>query len=88
MGAAFHDAAMVEDNDAVGPHDGGEAVGDDDGRAIAEHVVEGSLQEALAFGVEGRGGLVEDEQFGIAQQRAGDADALALSAGEKASPLA
>ena len=67
VGAALDNAAVVEDGDAVGTDDGGEAVGDDHGGASTEEVVEGGLKEALALGVEGGGGLVEDEEVRVAK---------------------
>lgn len=88
MGAALDDAAMVEDHDAVGSHDGGEAMGDNHSGTAVQHIVEGGLQETFVLGVERRSGLVEDEQIGVTQQSTGNADALTLSAGEEASALA
>src|ERR1700742_4179313 len=60
-GAGLDDAAFLEDEDAVHVPDGGEAVGDDEGGAVAHQAFEGFLDEVLAFGVEGAGGFVEDE---------------------------
>jgi hypothetical protein len=41
-----------------------------------------SCTAALAVGVEGAGGLVEDQDRGIAEEGTGDRDALFLAAGE------
>src|SRR5438105_4679154 len=58
VGALLDDFAIDEDDDAVGMHDGGEAVGDDEGGAVAHEVFEGILDEVFAGGVEGAGGFV------------------------------
>lgn len=82
MGAGFGDFAVADDEDEVGIADSGEAVGDDEGGAAAHEGVEGVLDEAFAFGIEGAGGFVEDEDGGIAKDGAGDGDALTLATGE------
>ena len=46
------------------------------------------LDEALALVIEGGGGLVEDEERGIAKDGAGDGEALPLAAGEEGATLA
>ena len=55
---------------------------DEDGAALGDlaHVV---LDDALALVVERAGGLVEDEDARIGDERAGDGDALALAARER-----
>ena len=82
VGALFDDAALVEDVDAVGIADGGEAVGDDDGAAVLHEGVEGFLNEAFCFRIDGSGGFVEEEDGGIFEEGAGDGEALFFSAGE------
>jgi hypothetical protein len=55
-------------------------MGDDEHRAAfadGPHVV---LDDALRLVVQGAGGLVEDEDARVADQRPGDGDALALFA--------
>ena len=59
MGAAFDDFPLVEYEDAVGVADGAEAVGDHEAGAAGHEALEGFVDEALAFGVEGGSGLVE-----------------------------
>ena len=61
---------------------GGQTVGDDQGGAVAHGVFERGLHIALAGGVEGAGGFVEQQQRGVFENGAGDADALALSAAQ------
>jgi len=61
VGADGGDAAFFHDGDAVGAADGREAMGDHDDSPALHKVAEGDLDEGFAFGVEGRGGFVEDE---------------------------
>lgn len=57
-------------------------MGDGDGGAVACDAVQGGLHDAFASHVNGAGGFIEDEDFGFADDAAGDGDALALAAGE------
>ena len=88
VAATLDDFALVHDADLVRAADGGEAVGDDDRCAVAHEAFQCLLDEPFRFRVERRGGLVEDEQRGILEDGAGDADALALAAGELAAAVA
>ena len=63
-------------------------MGDDQHRALLHQSLDGLLHQPLRFGVERAGGLVQDEDRWIAQQRAGDRDPLALAARETGPPLA
>ena len=80
--AFFDDGTAVHDEDAVAVDDGAEAVTDDDDRALAFQAAEGVGDVLLVKRVEGAGGFVEDDKGGFGKKGAGDADALALSAGE------
>src|SRR5690606_25621953 len=80
--------APVEDEDAVGVLDGGEAVGDDDGGAAAHEGVERVLDLALERGVDGAGGLVEDEDERVEGEGACEGEELALADGEGDAALA
>ena len=82
------DAAFFHDEDAIGIDDGGEAMGDDDGGAVVHELLGGVLDELFGLGIEGGGGLVEDEDAGILEEDAGDGDALALAAGKGDAALA
>ena len=86
MRAAFHDAAGVEHHDLVGAAHGGEAVRDDQHRPVAHQLLDGLLHQPLALGVERAGGLVEDQDGRVAEQRPRDGHPLPLAAGE-ARPL-
>jgi hypothetical protein len=72
----------VQDGDAVGVADGGDAVRDEDGGASAHDVAQ--VVEDPVFGVRVDAGerVVENENAGIANQGAGDGGALLLAAGE------
>jgi hypothetical protein len=78
--AALHHPALLQHEDLVGRADGAEAVRDDERRAPAAQPRERLLDERLALRVERAGGLVEDEDARVGQQRAGDGDALPLPA--------
>jgi len=57
--AFLDDPPLVHDDDAVGLANGGEAMCDHQGGAIAHQPVERVLHEPFAFRVEGAGGLIE-----------------------------
>ena len=88
-GAHFHDLAAVHEDDAVGDLTGeAHLVGDDE----HGHAAYGQLLHHVEhlfdhLGVEGGGGLVEEHDFGLHGERAGDGDALLLAAGELAGVL-
>jgi hypothetical protein len=63
-------------------------VRDDERRPSLHEVGERVLDEPLGLGVEGRRGLVEDEDRRVLQDRAGDGDPLALASGQAAPALA
>ena len=88
VGAALGDAAAVEDEDLVRLEDGAEAVGDDDAGAVREDALEGLLDEAFGFAVETAGGFIEDEDARVAQDDAGEGDALFFTAAEAVAALA
>ena len=84
VGALLHDLAILHHDDGVGVLDRGESVGDADHclLSLADKLVDGLLDEVLAFGVEGGGGLVEEEELGLSDEGTGDGDSLFLAAGE------
>lgn len=88
VGSAGDDAALIEDEDHRGVADGGKAMGDDEYSFAAHEVLEGRLHGGLTVAVESRGGFVEDEDGGVAQEGAGEGETLALSAGERGAALA
>ena len=81
VGALLGDAAFAEDDDEVGVVDGAEAVGDEDAGAglLAEDAVDVDHEVALGVGVEGAGGLVEEEQGRVLEQQPRDRQPLLLA---------
>ena len=82
MGAALCDHALVEHDDLVGIDDGGEAVGDHHGGAVARDLLQRHLDFLFGEGVERRSGLVEDEDGRPFENGTGDGNALLLAARE------
>ena len=80
--ADLDDLAVLHHNNFVSLQDGAEPMGDDEGGAAGHQARHRVLNETFAFGVERAGGLIEDEESRIFQDRAGDGDALALAAAE------
>lgn len=78
MGALFHNLAAVYDADAVGVADGAEAVGDDDGVAAGHEPLQRFLNEVFGEGVYAGGGFVQNEDAGLGEGGAGDAEQLPL----------
>src|SRR5215470_2332083 len=82
------EAAALDRDDAVGVADGGETVGDHEHRPALEHGPHVLLDDALGLVVERAGGLVEDEDAWIGDERPGDRQPLPLTAGERGAALA
>ena len=78
MRALFDNPAFIHHDDAVSLANGCQAVGDDDRGAAFHQMLKRILDQLLAFCVESAGRLVEQKDRGIAQQGAGDGDALPL----------
>ena len=66
--------------DLIGIHDGRNPLGDDDDRRMPGDGPERRAQPRLGAEIERREGLVEEIDLGLAHQRAGDRQALALAA--------
>ena len=86
--ALVDDAALVDDEDAVGVADRREAMRDHEGRAALHEPREGVLHGGLALGVESARGLVEEQDRRVLEQGSRDGDPLALPAGQLDAPLA
>jgi len=85
--ATFDNAAMIHHQHLVGMFDGGQAMGDHQRGALGHQALQGVLHQALGFVVERSGGFIQDQDRRIAQDRAGDRQALALAAGEQRTVL-
>src|SRR3954454_5212512 len=77
----LHDPPVVDDQDEVGVADGGEPMGDHQGRAPLEGLVQRPLHRHLGLGVEVRGRLVEDHDRRRLEQQAGDRQPVPLAGG-------
>ncbi len=88
VGALLDDPSVIEDDDPVGQMQGRATVGDEQRGAIGHDPAEGVVDGLLDLGVDGAGGVVEDEDPGVVQDGPGQSDALALAAGEGEPPFA
>ena len=82
VGADVDEPAAVEHRDPVGEGEGGAAVGDEQGGAAAHDLAQCVVDLGLDAGVHRGGGVVEQEEARVGEDRAGEGDALALAAGE------
>jgi hypothetical protein len=86
--ALFDDLAVFEHDDAICVGDGAQSMGDDEAGAAGHEVLQAPLDEPLALGVEIAGRFIENEDARVGEDRAGDGDALALTAAELDAALA
>ena len=77
----MHSAPLEYDN-AIGTLHRGKPVRDHQRGAPARQALEGRSDLAFAFRVEGTGGLVEQQDLAVCEQRACNGDPLALASGE------
>ena len=82
VATCLDDDALVDYKERLAVSDRTEAMCDDDRGSSFHGAVECLLNDFLVFFVEGGCGLVEDEEAGVADEGAGDGDALFLAAGE------
>src|SRR3989442_3888037 len=68
--AALHDPPLSQDDDEIGVLHRGRPTGDHEDGAMRHQPLDRLLHEALGLGVERAGGLVENQDRWIAQQRA------------------
>ena len=88
VAAARRDAPVLEHDDLVGQRDGGEAVRDDDRRAALHDGLERAPDARLGGRVDRGGGVVEDQDARVGEQRARDREPLPLAARERQPALA
>ena len=77
VGAALGDAGLVEDQDEIGPAQGGEAMGHHEGGAAFHGDFHGGHDFVFGFRVDGGGGVVKDEDGGFEDDGPGEGEALA-----------
>ena len=82
MAAALDDAATIDEQDLLGMHQRGEAMGDDDRRPVLRGFAERGANALFGGGVDGGGGIVEHQDRRRRQEAAGDRQPLALAAGK------
>ena len=82
VAAPLDDPALFQDHDAVGVLDGGEPVGDDEGGPPGHQGVHARLDQGLGPGVDGAGGLVQDQHRRVGHRRPGDGQQLPLALAE------
>ena len=87
MGAVGHHPAALDEHDPVGQGDGRAPVGDHDRRPARHQPAQRGVDLRLHRWIHRRGGVVEDEDAGVGEQRPGQRDPLALPAGEGEAPL-
>ena len=90
MGPLLHDGSCIQDGHPIGALDRTEAMGDDQGGAPLHESLEGLLDQVFALGIQGTGGLVENEDGRILEKGPSDRDALFLMTSwrESHTPLA
>lgn len=71
----------IEDDDLVKVSNGAKAVGNDNQSARREAVADAALYESVSRGVDGRRGLVEDNDSALRYDGAGDTEELPLALG-------
>ena len=82
MVAHLRDALVGDIQDAVAVLNGGKPVGDDEAGAALQQGVEALLDQALGFGVDGGGRLVQHQDFRVGEQSAGKGHQLPLALGQ------
>ena len=85
--ALLQDAAVLHHEDDVGLPDGGKAVCHDEAGAALHHPGKGCLDTHLGAGVDGGGGLVQNQHRRQAEHHAGDAQQLLLALTDVAAVL-
>ena len=74
------DFAIVHNNDPVGVLYGADTLCNDDFGRIRDKLRKGFLDGSIRFGINGRSGIVQNQNLWLFQQSAGDAKPLLLTA--------
>ncbi len=82
MGAVLYDVSLLQHHDLVGIPYRGEAVGDDEGGASGHQTVHAVLHKLFCAGVNGAGGLVQDQHRRIRNGGSRNAQELPLTLGQ------
>ncbi|KAF1730315.1 hypothetical protein CRV24_009776 [Beauveria bassiana] len=81
--ALLENDTAAHDNNVIGILDGGQPVGNGNEGAVLGDGLDGHLDASLTCRVERRGGLVENQDFGVADQSTCKSNSLSLSAADK-----
>ena len=79
VGAPLDNAALLQDHDAVGVLNGAEPVSDDKGGAPSHQGVHALLDQGFGAGVNGGGGLVQNQHRRVGHGGPGNGQQLALA---------
>ena len=82
MRALPHDHAVLHHEDEIGVRNGGNALGDDKGHALADSAAQRFLELGFGLGIDRTGRIVQNQNIGILRKGARDGKSLLLSAGE------
>ncbi len=82
MRADVGDQPLVHHDDPVGQGQRGQAVGDDNRRPIPGEDFQHPVDQLLALQIDLAGGLIQDQDRGIAEDRPGQGNSLPLTAGK------
>ena len=74
--------ALIQDQDGVRVYQRGKPMRDNDHGAALCDPSQVGIDDRFALGIERTSGLVEDQELGVDQKRAGDRDPLTLPTGE------
>lgn len=87
-GSLFHDAALVNDEDAVSLLDGGEAVGNDKGSSSLKQCLDAFLHQKFGFRIDAGCCFIQDKNTGHGYKGAGKRQKLFLTDGKTAAAFA
>jgi len=79
MAAQLGNAAILNDDDAIGITNGRETVSNDKAGTAFEQLVHAFLDQRLGEGIHAAGGFVHDEDFRVRQDGSGQTDKLFLT---------
>ena len=79
MGSPFDDAALIHNHNAVGVAHRGQPVGNHKGSPAGHQGVHAVLHQLFGPGINGGGGLIQDQGRGIGHRRPGNGQQLPLS---------
>ena len=82
MGTTAHQLAIVQHQNLIGKPDGGRPLGYQEGCRRVFHLPDGHAQIGIRGIVQGGGAVVQNQDSGLAHQRTGNGQSLALTAGE------